>query len=111
VRPGETISSTGLTKRAGGKGANQAYALSKAGGSVTLDGNVGKDGVWVKEMLGENGVDVSRVGVVDEEVGSLSILEYIIDPRSREEQSFSERQMVKILLVCEPAHWPAMTDL
>ena len=68
VRPGETISSTGLTKRAGGKGANQAYALAKAGASVVLDGNVGSDGVWVKDMLAENGVDVSRVGVVSEEV-------------------------------------------
>jgi len=57
-----------LTKRAGGKGANQAYALAKAGGNVTLDGNVGKDGEWVKKMLGSNGVDVTRVGVVDEEV-------------------------------------------
>jgi len=25
----------------------------------------------VKEMLGENGVDVTRVGVIDEEVGRL----------------------------------------
>jgi ribokinase len=74
VRPGETISSTGLTKRAGGKGANQAYALAKAGGNVTLDGNVGKDGVWVKEMLSANGVDVSRVGVVGEEVSSLNCI-------------------------------------
>ena len=68
VRPGETISSTGMTKRAGGKGANQAYALAKAGGEVVLDGYVGLDGVWVREMLGKNGVDVSRVGVLDNEV-------------------------------------------
>lgn len=57
-----------MTKRAGGKGANQAYALAKAGGNVTLDGHVGKDGVWVKEMLKDSGVDVSRVGVLDDEV-------------------------------------------
>lgn len=68
VRPGETISSTGMTKRAGGKGANQAYALAKAGGRVSLDGNVGLDGQWVRDMLSENGVDVSRVGVLDNEV-------------------------------------------
>jgi len=63
-----------LTKRAGGKGANQAYALAQAGGNVTLDGNVGKDGEWVKEMLGKNGVDVTRVGVIDEEVGRLALI-------------------------------------
>jgi ribokinase len=72
VRPGETISSTGMTKRAGGKGANQAYALAKAGGSVTLDGNVGTDGKWVKDMLAKNGVDVSRLSVVDEEVSTFT---------------------------------------
>lgn len=68
VRPGETISSTGMTKRAGGKGANQAFALAKAGAKVVLDGNVGMDGKWVKEMLEVNGVDVSRVGVLENEV-------------------------------------------
>lgn len=57
-----------MTKRAGGKGANQAYAIAKAGGQVTLDGNVGTDGKWVREMLSDNGVDVSRVGVLDSEV-------------------------------------------
>lgn len=60
-----------MTKRAGGKGANQAYALAKAGGSVTLDGNVGIDGKWVKEMLEESGVNTSRLNVVDEEVCEL----------------------------------------
>lgn len=39
---------------------------------MVLDGNVGNDGVWVKEMLSENGVDVSRVGVVDEEVSCIN---------------------------------------
>lgn len=57
-----------MTKRAGGKGANQAYAIAKAGGQVTLDGNVGKDGEWVRDMLRESGVDVSRLGVLDDEV-------------------------------------------
>jgi ribokinase len=76
VRPGETISSTGMTKRAGGKGANQAYALAKAGGRVSLDGNVGSDGQWVRDMLSENGVDVSRVGVLDNEVRSIWISQF-----------------------------------
>ena len=91
VRPGETISSTGLTKRAGGKGANQAYALAKAGASVALDGNVGSDGVWVKEMLAENGVDVSRVGVVSEEVS----LEFCKDEGTRADIQVTGRALIQ----------------
>jgi len=61
VRPGETISSTSLSRRAGGKGANQAVAVAKAGGNVTLVGAVGEDGLWVKDQLTEFGVDVEGI--------------------------------------------------
>lgn len=68
VRPGETISSTHLTRGAGGKGANQANAVARAGGSVVLDGCIGNDGIWVKDGLEKAGVDVGRVKVVESEV-------------------------------------------
>jgi ribokinase len=61
VRPGETISSTSLSRRTGGKGANQAVAVAKAGGSVMLVGAVGEDGAWVKDQLNEFGVDVGGI--------------------------------------------------
>jgi ribokinase len=61
VRPGETISSTSLSRRTGGKGANQAVAVAKAGGSVMLVGAVGEDGTWVKDQLNEFGVDVGGI--------------------------------------------------
>jgi hypothetical protein len=61
-----------LTKKAGGKGANQAYALAKAGGGVVLDGCIGEDGVWVRKMLEGVGVGVERVRVVENEVGPLA---------------------------------------
>lgn len=64
MRPGETISSHGLSKRAGGKGANQAVAVAKAGASADLVGAVGEDGAWVKELLRESGVNVEGVEVV-----------------------------------------------
>lgn len=70
VRPGETISSTSFTKRAGGKGANQAYAAAKAGGAVDLDGAVGQDGTWVRDMLAQGSVGVDTVRILDEEVGA-----------------------------------------
>ncbi|KIK64921.1 hypothetical protein GYMLUDRAFT_94406 [Collybiopsis luxurians FD-317 M1] len=59
VRPGETISSHGMSKRAGGKGANQAVAVAKAGASVDLVGAVGEDGRWVVEYLKETGINES----------------------------------------------------
>ncbi|GFZ50004.1 hypothetical protein JCM24511_07757 [Saitozyma sp. JCM 24511] len=79
VRPGETISSTRLTKKAGGKGANQAYALARAGGGVVLDGCIGDDGVWVRGMLEGVGVDVGRLRVVENEVTGRAIIQSAAD--------------------------------
>ncbi|KAK0497679.1 Ribokinase-like protein [Armillaria luteobubalina] len=69
VRPGETISSSHLEKRAGGKGANQAVAVARAGGQVDLVGAIGRDGIWVKSQLENAGVDVSGVLVAEESTG------------------------------------------
>ena len=68
VRPGETISSTSFTRKPGGKGANQSYAVAKAGGQVDLDGCIGQDGQWVVDFLGAGGVGVRRINVLDDEV-------------------------------------------
>ena len=73
VRPGETIASTGFVKKPGGKGANQAYAVARAGGDVDFDGCMGADGEWIRKLLEETGVGVQRLKVVDGEV-SLAIL-------------------------------------
>jgi ribokinase len=61
VRPGETISSTDLTRSAGGKGANQSAALAKAGASVFHGGKIGEDGRFLVELLQSYGVDTSLV--------------------------------------------------
>lgn len=53
VLPGETIKSKSLKKSAGGKGANQAVALSKAGSDVWFAGKAGDDGQWIVEMMNE----------------------------------------------------------
>ncbi|MDF2989494.1 MAG: ribokinase [Microbacterium sp.] len=42
-QPGETVLSTSLAYRAGGKGANQAVAAHRAGGRVTFIGAIGDD--------------------------------------------------------------------
>ena len=59
VRGGETLSSDGLSVNAGGKGANQAAALGKAGMEVYFAGKMGTDGEWILDMLRSFGVDTS----------------------------------------------------
>ncbi|KAJ6498576.1 Ribokinase-like protein [Mycena vitilis] len=69
VRPGETISSESLVKRPGGKGANQAGAVARAGAIVDLVGAVGQDGLWVRNELKGIGIGVEGVSIVEENTG------------------------------------------
>lgn len=59
VREGETISSHGMSRSAGGKGANQSASLAKAGANVCFAGKCGSDGRWILDLLKTYGVDVS----------------------------------------------------
>jgi ribokinase len=63
---GETVLATGLERRAGGKGANQAAAAARAGASTVFVGAVGddQDGADQVAELRRVGVDVSRVTTV-----------------------------------------------
>ena len=64
---GETVLGTDLSLIPGGKGANQAVALSRLGASASLLGRVGAD-PWGEELVGklrENGVDTENVSAVD----------------------------------------------
>ena len=61
VLPGQTIASTGYERRGGGKGANQAAAIARAGGLVKLIGAVGQDGDWLVKDLENMGVNVEGV--------------------------------------------------
>lgn len=52
--PGETVTGRSFSVHAGGKGANQAVAASKAGGRVTIAGRMGDDifsGVLTRSLL------------------------------------------------------------
>ncbi len=86
VRPGETISSNNLEKRAGGKGANQAVAVARAGGQVDLVGAIGRDGIWVKSQLENAGVDVSGVLVAEVRNPTVLVLTDQFIPRNRPEE-------------------------
>ena len=66
VERGETESSSSLTVNAGGKGANQAAALAKAGADVSFAGKLGPDGKWVLKTLSSFDADTS-LSIVDED--------------------------------------------
>ncbi len=62
-RPGETIVGKSLFTTPGGKGANQAIAARRAGGSVAMTGAVGSDEIAEQALacLQADNVDISRV--------------------------------------------------
>jgi ribokinase len=73
---GETVAGRSLLTVPGGKGANQAIAVARAGGDVRMVGAVGTD-VWgdqVLAVLQAAGVDVSAVRRVDGPTGTAHVL-------------------------------------
>ncbi|KAF8881826.1 Ribokinase-like protein [Gymnopilus junonius] len=69
VRPGETLSSHAHESRVGGKGANQAVAIARAGGQTRFFGSIGRDGVWIRDKVAGYGIDVGGLIVVEEPTG------------------------------------------
>jgi len=65
-RPGETVLGGVFATHPGGKGANQACAIAKLGGAVSLVGCVGDDpnGAVMVSALQEFGVDVAHLRVL-----------------------------------------------
>jgi ribokinase len=61
---GETVMGSGYETVPGGKGANQAAAIARLGGSVRMVGKVGQDdfGRTLVQSLGHEGVDISGIG-------------------------------------------------
>lgn len=66
VRPGETIASRSRSIMFGGKGLNQSVALARAGVQVVHAGCVGAGGESLRDVLSENGVDISGLRAVPE---------------------------------------------
>ena len=62
-KPGESLMGTSFATVTGGKGANQAIAVARLGGTVSFVGCVGNDpfGHMQRESLCEAGVDVSQL--------------------------------------------------
>lgn len=69
LRIGETLASCAYSRNAGGKGFNQAVALSRAGSSVRFAGAIGEDGAFLTDYLSACGVDTSGIRRVNEPTG------------------------------------------
>ncbi|MDQ1730476.1 MAG: ribokinase [Pseudonocardiales bacterium] len=74
-QPGETVQSLSRDNVAGGKGANQAVAAARAGGSVWMIGAVGRDayGESLLEALRADGVRTDCVARVGADTGTAFI--------------------------------------
>jgi ribokinase len=75
VDPGATIFGSSFRMGPGGKGLNQAVAAARAGAAVAFIGAVGADdfGVRLRSMLQREGVDVTRLRIVDDATGIAQI--------------------------------------
>ncbi len=65
VRAGETLTASRMELFCGGKGFNQAIALSRAGVRTQMAGAVGTDGDFLLEPLKKEGVDLKHVKRTD----------------------------------------------
>lgn len=74
-KEGETLEGESIETFLGGKGANQAVALSRLGASVSFVGNVGRDsfGEELSAVLSEENINLSMLGSVKEKTGTALI--------------------------------------
>lgn len=110
LRVGETLSSVSYTRNVGGKGFNQAVALSRAGADVCFAGAIGADGLFLTEYLRECGVDTDCVRVIDEPTGHAIIQ---VDQQGRNSillfgganQKISDAMIEETLSRAHPGDW------
>ncbi len=69
VHPGETTTSSALTRGPGGKGFNQSIALARAGARVAHAGCLGQEASWLRDLLETENIDTSRLEMVDDSPG------------------------------------------
>ena len=73
---GETVTGSGFAMFGGGKGANQAVAVARSGGSVSLVGAVGDDQFGRDRLadLDADGVDTAGVSVVPDAASGVALI-------------------------------------
>ncbi len=67
--PGETIAALDYQIFSGGKGLNQSLAAVRAGAQVRHAGCVGPEGIWLKDLMAAENVDVALTDVQDVPTG------------------------------------------
>ena len=70
VQPGETMSAVSQSVNPGGKGLNQAIALSRAGADAYMAGCVGASGDMLIDILKESNVNTDNIRHVDDIQGN-----------------------------------------
>ena len=73
VKPGETLPCLQYEIHPGGKGLNQSIALARAGADVIHAGRIGTDGVWLAELMRQQGIDTRLLKEDDGPTGHASI--------------------------------------
>jgi ribokinase len=76
AQPGETLTGHRFLTVPGGKGANQAVAAQRLGGTVAMVGCVGEDafGLAMAQGLADEGIDVTRVDVRGGEASGVALI-------------------------------------
>lgn len=108
VRPGETIASTGYTRRGGGKGANQAVAVGRAcdnRGAVKLSACIGEDGRDLLDLMVDAGVEVSGVDVLKDQHTGRAIIQSSQDGENSIGESESPLGFVWLKPVSASVSW------
>ena len=100
VRPGETLPSTEYRRFQGGKGANQSVALARAGADVFHAGRIGPEGLWLRDAIAAEGVDVTHVGLDNQPTGHAIIQ---VDPAG--ENSILLYGGANLTVTSEDAHY------
>lgn len=74
--PGETVLGGKFSTAAGGKGANQAVAASRAGGDVTFIASIGNDALGDQALEGfrRNGINVDHIKRVEKAASGVALI-------------------------------------
>lgn len=84
-QPGESLTGTGLAIYTGGKGGNQAIASARLGAPVSFIGCLGNDanGRMYRDVLVEEGVDVSGIHMTDKVPSGMAFIEVVPSGENR----------------------------
>ncbi|MCO6559344.1 MAG: ribokinase [Bifidobacterium sp.] len=111
VTKGQTITSSALNQYPGGKGLNQSIAVGKAGASISHAGLIGQDGVFLRDLLGEAGVDTTDVRISEKERTGNAIIQRNQDGDnciilySGSNRAFTEEFVDEVLQKFEKGDW------